>query len=275
MSRVLCAGCDLFFSFSGYSAHLSTTRKPLCAALFRSQQEYVPHAEPTPSVQSPPTSPRHFEGDAFGADYGPDDFPFPHTDEYKLLSDILLVPQGDDNPDKANSDMDSDAEEDADNFRILQEPHWEPPPSSLPAVSPTLPLPTSSTSTPDEDLSMHFGRLLNERERQDAEGSIWTRPVIRRFPGNNAGAPLSQVKQARAGYREIQSEIDADDGHIWAPFRSKLDWEFARWAKLRGPTSTAVSELLAIDEVSPSHEVSLLVNTYLCIIGPRSARLVL
>ena len=84
-----------------------------------------------------------------------------------------------------------------------------------------------------------------------------------------------QVKQARAGYREIQSEIDADDGHIWAPFRSKLDWEFARWAKLRGPTSTAVSELLAIDEVSPSHEVSLLVNTYLCIIGPRSARLVL
>lgn len=35
----------------------------------------------------------------------------------------------------------------------------------------------------------------------------------------------------------------------WAPFNSKLDWEVARWAKMHGPGSTALSELLAIDGV--------------------------
>jgi hypothetical protein len=33
------------------------------------------------------------------------------------------------------------------------------------------------------------------------------------------------------------------------PFISKMDWEIARWAKLRGPGSTAFSELLSIDGV--------------------------
>ncbi|KAI9450403.1 hypothetical protein BJY52DRAFT_1206158 [Lactarius psammicola] len=37
--------------------------------------------------------------------------------------------------------------------------------------------------------------------------------------------------------------------NIWTPFQSQCDWEFARWAKNRGPTSTAVGELLAIDGV--------------------------
>ncbi|KIJ62538.1 hypothetical protein HYDPIDRAFT_135569 [Hydnomerulius pinastri MD-312] len=39
-----------------------------------------------------------------------------------------------------------------------------------------------------------------------------------------------------------------DDSHNpYAPFRSHMDWSFARWAKMRGPGSTAVSELLSID----------------------------
>ncbi|KAH7917158.1 hypothetical protein BV22DRAFT_1026893, partial [Leucogyrophana mollusca] len=35
----------------------------------------------------------------------------------------------------------------------------------------------------------------------------------------------------------------------WAPFSSQTDWDIARWAKLRGPSSTAFSELLAIPGV--------------------------
>ncbi|KDQ06449.1 hypothetical protein BOTBODRAFT_121523 [Botryobasidium botryosum FD-172 SS1] len=37
-----------------------------------------------------------------------------------------------------------------------------------------------------------------------------------------------------------------DPGNPFAPFKSKIDWEVARWAKLRGPGSTAVTELFAI-----------------------------
>ncbi|KAL0957479.1 hypothetical protein HGRIS_001272 [Hohenbuehelia grisea] len=36
---------------------------------------------------------------------------------------------------------------------------------------------------------------------------------------------------------------------MYAPFASQIDWEIARWAKLRGPGSTALTELLKIPEV--------------------------
>ncbi|KAJ3769430.1 hypothetical protein FB446DRAFT_812086 [Lentinula raphanica] len=36
---------------------------------------------------------------------------------------------------------------------------------------------------------------------------------------------------------------------MWAPFTSKMDWELAHWAKLRGAGSTAFSDLLAIEGV--------------------------
>ncbi|KAJ3811030.1 hypothetical protein F5876DRAFT_88572 [Lentinula aff. lateritia] len=42
----------------------------------------------------------------------------------------------------------------------------------------------------------------------------------------------------------------------WAPFASRMDWEIARWAKLRGTGSTAFSELLAIDGVSEALQLS-------------------
>ncbi|KAF8259189.1 hypothetical protein EI94DRAFT_1813760 [Lactarius quietus] len=33
---------------------------------------------------------------------------------------------------------------------------------------------------------------------------------------------------------------------IWAPFRSQCNWELAHWAKMHGPTLSAVTDLLAI-----------------------------
>ncbi|KAF8320234.1 hypothetical protein F5887DRAFT_905168, partial [Amanita rubescens] len=38
------------------------------------------------------------------------------------------------------------------------------------------------------------------------------------------------------------------EDHLYAPFSSKLEWLFARWAKLRGPSQTALDEFLAIPE---------------------------
>ncbi|KAM6489459.1 hypothetical protein JOM56_015092, partial [Amanita muscaria] len=35
----------------------------------------------------------------------------------------------------------------------------------------------------------------------------------------------------------------------YAPFTSQLEWEIAKWAKLRGPSSTAFTDLMAIDGV--------------------------
>jgi hypothetical protein len=37
--------------------------------------------------------------------------------------------------------------------------------------------------------------------------------------------------------------------NIYSPFTSQMDWEIARWAKLRGSGSTAFTDLLKIEGV--------------------------
>lgn len=52
------------------------------------------------------------------------------------------------------------------------------------------------------------------------------------------------------GFYDYETKISGIDSNSWAPFDSRLDWEVAKWAKLRGIGSTAFSDLLAIDGVS-------------------------
>jgi hypothetical protein len=73
-------------------------------------------------------------------------------------------------------------------------------------------------------------------------------PFVERFPLGMAGNPISNMGQSVPGYQVLHDNLG--QGHIWYPFRSQRDWEFARWAKNRGPSSTAVTELLAIEGVS-------------------------
>ena len=70
--------------------------------------------------------------------------------------------------------------------------------------------------------------------------------IIEYFPFGNPGALVSGMQCSPSIY-EATHESFGDSQ--WAPFRSQCDWEFARWAKMRGPTLTAVTELLAIPKV--------------------------
>ena len=67
------------------------------------------------------------------------------------------------------------------------------------------------------------------------------------FPGRHAGMPTSSGNASPACFGHEDEPMPSENP--WAPFNSKLDWEIARWAKLRGPGSTAVSDLLSIDGV--------------------------
>lgn len=51
------------------------------------------------------------------------------------------------------------------------------------------------------------------------------------------------------GHGHYASQLLNSDTHPWAPFGSEREYMFSEWAKLRGPGSTAVSELLAIPGV--------------------------
>ncbi|KAJ3791360.1 hypothetical protein GGU11DRAFT_665971, partial [Lentinula aff. detonsa] len=41
----------------------------------------------------------------------------------------------------------------------------------------------------------------------------------------------------------------------WAPFCSQTEWEITRWAKLRGPSSTALTELLSVTVINQIFQV--------------------
>ena len=75
------------------------------------------------------------------------------------------------------------------------------------------------------------------------------------FPSTGAGAPLlaGSVPEAAAMtsmHSAYGVSVDvAQTGNPYTPFASRLDWEIARWAKLRGSGSMAFTELLQIEEV--------------------------
>lgn len=72
-------------------------------------------------------------------------------------------------------------------------------------------------------------------------------PFIERFPTGAAGVPISNMGQDVPGFQVLCDNLGPEN--IWHPFQSQRDWDFARWAKNRGPSSTAVTELLAMDGV--------------------------
>ncbi|KAK7437570.1 hypothetical protein VKT23_018468 [Stygiomarasmius scandens] len=62
-------------------------------------------------------------------------------------------------------------------------------------------------------------------------------------------APPPQSNPAREPEHDSYAQHFGHSPNIWAPFTSEIDWRVAKWAKLRGPSSTALTELLAIDGV--------------------------
>lgn len=158
-----------------------------------------------------------FVGDFFGQDYASEDFPG--------LAD--------------EDDDDDDEEEEA---VIIAESPWEPERPQRTCFSDTDTVDDSPTNIPQPaNLLLH--QLPSHRN------DIY----VQRF-GGQAGAPLptlqpSHFRNSRDGFEQYQASIADSDINMWAPFTSKVDWEMARWAKMRGPGSTAFSDLLAIDGV--------------------------
>jgi hypothetical protein len=72
---------------------------------------------------------------------------------------------------------------------------------------------------------------------------------VERYPSTSAGAPIGEhgvpINQQ---YMNMLNNAE----NIYAPFTSKIDWEMAHWANHHAISSTAISELLAIEGVSIS-----------------------
>jgi len=85
------------------------------------------------------------------------------------------------------------------------------------------------------------------RLRGGAEEGLRKEPFVVKFTEGEAGKVYARTgKDENARYRE---QLHGAASNPYAPFTSKKDWEIARWAKLRGPGSTAFSELIGIEGV--------------------------
>jgi hypothetical protein len=71
--------------------------------------------------------------------------------------------------------------------------------------------------------------------------------VVVPYPDLRAG---QQITRGCAANAEYEAHLANEEENVYHPFASKMEWEVARWAKLRGLSSTALSDLLAIEGVS-------------------------
>ncbi|KAI9437471.1 hypothetical protein H4582DRAFT_1815428 [Lactarius indigo] len=86
--------------------------------------------------------------------------------------------------------------------------------------------------------------------RDDSDGNTtgsWAQVIIDSFPHGIPGTPMPNPFQGQSDY---WSHEDVLHTSVWAPFHSQCDWEIALWAKMRGPTLSALTELLQIPEVT-------------------------
>ncbi|KAI0055661.1 hypothetical protein BV25DRAFT_1815297 [Artomyces pyxidatus] len=99
---------------------------------------------------------------------------------------------------------------------------------------------------------------INADARMQQEQQLLHDPTIVKFPIATAGAPLNGV--AAESYVEYGGKLaggaEHRDDNPWAPFANELEWELVRWAKTRGPTSTAFTDLLQIKGLREKLELS-------------------
>ncbi|KAJ7108928.1 hypothetical protein C8R43DRAFT_1091820 [Mycena crocata] len=182
---------------------------------------------------------KKFEGDFFG-EYGPAEFDYIESDEE---DNVYLSGSGSDDPDEENEQLDA---QDCADLGQGYEPSrptardedlpMPGPDSHSPTPTPTLPAPTRET-------------------RKAAEDRFHHKPVIEKF-GGLAGKPIPESQKQTSEKAYGTALKGGTTSNPYAPFTSKMDWEIARWAKLRGTGSTAFTDLLNVEGVRDSLNLS-------------------
>ncbi|KAJ3017247.1 hypothetical protein NUW54_g631 [Trametes sanguinea] len=281
----LCPGCLRSFTKTGLNIHLGKTTNASCSAIYAAMRNVLPSDSSSgdeddsvpPGQENPPPvadpeephdldnadgpdslaeGPVPFPGDFFGQDYAPADFGFQEDGgdiemQDPSPDDDFDVTMGINTEDDSDGSSDSDDEDDHD--------RWEPPPP------PTATAGTDSeqddvdgSSHGDYDAGLDPGHdspsLSNPATRQEAEEHLRRVASIERFPGTTAGAPVQQASRTNIYEDYLQAVAGAENPY--APFPSFMNWAIARWAKLRGPGSTALTELLGIPGLPEALQLS-------------------
>lgn len=222
----VCAGCGTNFIGRAYGNHFAQTSDPRCLKIRDDAEADMAHSDsedfgPETAGEFPPGG-GAFAGDFFGDDYEEDDF------GYNSEGSSASGPGPDDDDDPTAADFAAAADAQAGDG-------WEPP--------------RPAQTDPDsemEDVPTHTASSVREN-RKIAEDRFHDTPVIVKYPSAQAGKEISNKRAAST--EEKYDDALGKSTNIYAPFASKMDWDLARWAKLRGSGSTAFTDLLKIEGI--------------------------
>lgn len=174
-----------------------------------------------------------------------------------VLDDDSYYSGSDGEPDDTGYHSGSDEEQDAENGIILDDDElWEPETivgDAPPAADTSVPLPDDSGPPPSPSSASSDPALTNAG-RQNIENNlrqpVFTEEYTKKYPNSHAGQPLPDTARKAPSFTQYSAKISGSDNNPYAPFANKINWDIARWAKLRGPGSNSLAELLAVEGVS-------------------------
>lgn len=231
-----CPGC--LKSFISQRAHLAQASNPLCRRLAKKRRSSCTGFVRTPQRNPPQRQgPQYPSASTHNLALAPtDNTPPPEEDSNRSPSpELPHTPHNDENG-WDDEDLDN-SDEDLDDISDSSPPGWEPPVSNDTG--------NVSIRSDDEDQSSPSVPLEDLRER------TWVTPNIVKFPNLRAGEPLRSVDSTNSAYATLLGGGSASNPYT--PFASKIDWEVAKWAKLQGPSSASLMELLKIEGVMQFH----------------------
>ncbi|KAK7024551.1 hypothetical protein VNI00_016226 [Paramarasmius palmivorus] len=255
----VCEGCLRSFTSWGFKQHRLKTSNSACSAPSNVENNSEPNfSDPAESDESetdseleeltahvlsdfdPDSAPISFEGDYFGSNYTTQDLGQMDVEE---ADEEWEWGEG---SASAEDGIEEEADFDEDSLNALLEGMWEPERvvdvdmQEEPSPSTGTQIPVRNTRTATES-HVHIEDCLRHK------------PFIVKF-GGHAGRPISDTKVDDSNTRYERAL--GNDKFLWHPFRSRLDWEVARWGKLRGPGSNALNELLQIPGLAEKLDLS-------------------
>ena len=135
---------------------------------------------------------------------------------------------------------------------------WEPdsiiqeaPPQSSQADSTSYPPPTPSPiPSPPSSPPPSQPNAGRQNVENNLRQPVFVEEYTTKYPNSHAGCPLPDTARSATSFAQYGSKIADSDKNPYAPFANKINWDVAKWAKLRGPGSNSLAELLAIEGVS-------------------------
>jgi hypothetical protein len=114
-----------------------------------------------------------------------------------------------------------------------------------------------AADTTDEDITQADNDPTLRGMRGLAESQLEQQPFVVPYPSQRVEDPAgarSRAQDCQSAHANVSYELEIaqDKTNPYSPFASELDWEIAKWAKLRGPGSTSFGELMSIPGVCTS-----------------------